>query len=84
MFSVVFSVSVKFFDHVFSVTIKFQLRYFSFYFSYYGDFSVSVPVSVVYVRIAMFDSQIKLTIKLIVSETLCWLVSYRHDFSFLQ
>jgi len=26
----------------FSVTIEFQLSYFSFYFSYYGDFSVSV------------------------------------------
>ena len=49
-----------------SKAVLFQLLFFSFSFSYYGDFSVSVPVSVVYVRIAIFDSQIKLIVKLIV------------------
>jgi len=39
---------------------------FQFLFHYYGDFPVSVPVSVVYVRNAMFDSQIESIVKLIV------------------
>jgi len=62
--------------------IKFQLCYFSFYLSYYGDFSVSVPVSVVCVRNAMFDSQIKSTVKLIVRfQKRCWPVSCREMIS---
>jgi len=53
-----FSVSVKVLDHkFFSVTIKFQLFYFSLYFSYYCDFSV--PVSVVYARNPMFGRKAK-------------------------
>jgi len=44
----------------FSVTIKFQLCYFS----YCGDFPV--PVSAVYVRNTMFDSQIQSVVKLVV------------------
>ena len=54
-----FQFQLKFSITRFSVTIKFQLCYFSFYFSYYGDFSVSVVG--LYLHNTMFDSQIKST-----------------------